>query len=115
MTHEQYWYGDATLTDAYLEADRLRIERANYMAWLQGQYVYHAIGSFTECFMSFGKKGKITIKPYVKKPFNLVNKRESDEEREAREERETIERRQRIRNKLMASVMKGGSAHGGNG
>jgi hypothetical protein len=109
MTDGQYWYGDVRLSDAYIEADRLKSERANHMAWLQGQYVYCAIGSFTECFTSFGKKGKIKIAPYLKEPFAL-----SKSEQESRKEREIAERKERIRKKLTASVKMGSGAHGSN-
>jgi len=116
MTYDQYWYGDVALTDAYIAADRLVTERHNYEAWLQGQYVYQAIGSFAECFMSFGKKGKIKIKPYPKKPYEFSYKKtETEEEREEREAKDVAERKARVRAMLMASVTKGSGEHGGNG
>jgi hypothetical protein len=107
MTDEQYWYGDVRLSDAYIEADRLKYERANHMAWLQGQYVYQAINAHKECFPAFAKTRKIY--PYLKEPFAL-----SKSEQEARKERELAERKERIHRKLTASAKMGSGAHGSN-
>ena len=43
MTYDQYWYGETGLVRYYYRADKLRQERLDSAAWLQGLYVRDAI------------------------------------------------------------------------
>jgi len=47
MTYDQYWHEDVMLVVDYAEAEKLRMSRRNYEMWLQGAYVYRAIGAFS--------------------------------------------------------------------
>lgn len=45
MTYDQYWYGDPLMVRAFFKADRLRQERMNAEAWLNGLYTSQALMS----------------------------------------------------------------------
>lgn len=45
MTYDQYWYGDPLMVRAFFKADRLRQERMNAEAWLNGLYISQALMS----------------------------------------------------------------------
>ncbi len=77
MTAEQYWDGDALLPRYYRKADRLRQERANTEAWLQGAYVYDAILGAAPVLHAFAKKGT-KPRPYREEPFPLGEKAEGE-------------------------------------
>lgn len=69
MTSEEYWEKDCTLTIGYREAYKLKIKDANFTAWLQGRYIYDALGAVSPLFRAFGKKAKAA--EYHKKPYDL--------------------------------------------
>lgn len=91
MTYEQFWHGNVYLVRAYRKADKLRKQRQNEAAWLQGAYIYDAILSAAP-FFRFTFKGYSQPMPYTEKPYDLygleseVN--EEEEEMKAREEME---------------------------
>lgn len=43
MTWDMFWHGDPSAVRFFREADRLSMKRADYMAWIQGSYVYDAL------------------------------------------------------------------------
>lgn len=43
MTYEQYWYGDPQMVGAFRKADKMRQERQDSEAWLQGVYIKKAL------------------------------------------------------------------------
>lgn len=77
MTERQYWDGDCDLVKAYREAERLRRERANEEMWLQGMYIYDAIGRLSPILRAFSKKGT-KPQPYVEEAYP-INKKKMDE------------------------------------
>lgn len=78
MTFDQYWYGDVRMTRAFVEADRLRQERANAEAWLNGMYHYDAI------FCALAKK------KYPEKPYGISREEENKQEPQDLEEVERL-------------------------
>lgn len=85
MTAEQYWDGDCTLVIGYRKAHQLRQEELNHYAWLQGLYVYKAVGSLAPIFHTFAKKGT-KPDPYLENPIPLTRKDQEDvEERKAKQ------------------------------
>lgn len=56
MSREQYWDGDPMDVAAYREADRLRADRENRVAWLHGLYAYQAIGAMAPLLNAFSKR-----------------------------------------------------------
>lgn len=92
MSYSEYWDGETSAHRAYREAKKLLMSEANQLAWLQGLYVYEAIGALAPALKAFAK-GK--VRPYVKEPHELF----ADEVKE-REEREARERYERIKAKV---------------
>lgn len=58
MSREQYWDGDPMDVAAYREADRLRADRENRVAWLNGLYVYQALGAMAPLLNAFSKRSQ---------------------------------------------------------
>ena len=81
MTYEQYWYDDPMLINAYIRADEIKQRRRNNEMWLQGLYVYQAVGSLIHLANPFSKKHKADR--YMKKPIPIT----SDELAEAEQEK----------------------------
>ena len=86
MTVEQYWDGECTLVRAFRQAQRLRDEREDTLAWLQGRYIYDALQRVSPLFHDF-MKGKPKEIPYVEKPYM-----EMEKERKRVETREQMKR-----------------------
>lgn len=81
MSPSDYWEGDCALVKAYREADRLRQERANMEAWLQGMYIYEAVACLSPILQAFAPKGT-RAKPYRDKPYELfASSKKTDEDR----------------------------------
>jgi hypothetical protein len=55
MTYEQYWYGDVHMVRAFYEAEKLRRQTMDEMAWLHGLYTYKALAATVG---NIGNKGK---------------------------------------------------------
>ncbi len=68
MTYEQYWYGDPLMVRAFYKAEKLRQQRKNEEAWLQGIYTFQALNATVGNMMR--EKGTQPIK-YPEKPFDL--------------------------------------------
>lgn len=71
MTEEQYWDKDCTLVGDYRQAEELRSQKANELAWLQGMYVYDAIARISPILQAFAKKGT-EARPYVEHPYPIT-------------------------------------------
>lgn len=70
MSREEFWEQDVELAKFYREADRLRQQRQNQAAWLQGLYVYEAICDAAPILHAFAKKGTKPV-PYREAPYEL--------------------------------------------
>ena len=99
MTYEQFWYQDPHLVRAYAKAEEMRIKRRNEELYLQGRYVYEAIGAFAEILPAFPKKGA-KIHPYLDEPYPL-----SEAEARAREEEKNKEKMEAIKQRMFAMSM----------
>ena len=99
MTYEQYWYGDPLMVRAYYKADRLKQERVNEQAWLNGAYILRAIDATVG--NAFRKQGGQPAE-YPKKPIERIKPEETEEEREKREEREAVFAQAYMMNMVMA-------------
>ena len=83
---DEYWNASPLLTKAYREAHKLQQRQRNEYAWLQGMYIYSAVGAVVSS--AVGSKGK---KPeYIKEPVDLGLETEAEKEAKARREREKI-------------------------
>lgn len=96
MTYEEFWYKDPHIVKYYLQAEKERLHRRNEEMWLQGFYIYQAIGAFAEILPAFPKKGA-KIRPYLQGPVSL-----SEAEQQAKEELQEMERIERIKQKMLA-------------
>jgi len=67
MTYDQYWYEDTDLLIHYIKAEQYRLKRFNQQAWVQGLYVYQAIGCLVPILNPLSKEHK--ARPYLKEPF----------------------------------------------
>ena len=100
MTYEQFWEGQPSLAADYRKADEMKRKRQNLEAWLQGFYVYNAIGAFAEILPAFPKKGA-KIHPYMEEPIAIT-----EEEAVERAERKQREKMEKIKQKMMGLVKK---------
>ena len=78
MTWDQYWNGDVWIIEQYLAAERIRQERINQDAWLQGMYIYEAVLDAAPVLHAFAKKGT-NPNPYSDKPYSFRKGKEPDE------------------------------------
>lgn len=82
MTPEQYWEGDCELVRYYRKAAQIRQDLKNQDAWLQGMYVYQAIGNLAPILRAFAKKGVKAI-PYQKEQEAILQRKADQEEVDA--------------------------------
>lgn len=87
MTFDEFWNQDCTLVTAYREAEELRERRKDYFLWLQGYYVYAAVGALAPIFHDFAAKGTKAA-PYLEAP--LSTPKEELEKKKALAERDSI-------------------------
>ena len=89
MTPEEFFHGDAELCRYYRESDRLKRERANEDAWLQGLYIYHALQCVSPLYRDLVKDHH--PEKYMSEPLQLfaptkeeANKQEIQKQLEVR-------------------------------
>lgn len=90
VSYDDYWYGDFTKLRFYREAEEYRQERDNDAAWLQGMYVYEAVGCLAPILHAFAKRGTKPVK-YPEKPYSITER-----QRKAEEEKEQAKRKTEI-------------------
>ena len=81
MPASEYWYGDPQLLNNYVRAEEIRQRKKNNELWLQGLYIYQAIGALSPVLNPFSKKHK--AERYMSKPIPIT----SDELAEAEKEK----------------------------
>ena len=84
MTYEQFWFGDPWMAKAYKEKHLLERKQKNEEMWVNGAYQLSALSVALN--NAFNKK-KIE---YIKEPFNIFPKTETEIEAEKREERQKL-------------------------
>lgn len=99
MTYEQFWEGNPQMVKYYREAEELKVRRQNQQLWLQGYYVYNAIGAFVEILPAFPKKGA-KVQPYLQEPLSLT-----EAERRQKEEERMKQKMERIKERMMARAL----------
>lgn len=80
MPSDEYWNKDPLLINGYIEAEKIKQRKRNNELWLQGVYVYQAIGALTPVLNPFSKEHR--AKPYLKQPIPLTEEEREDIERE---------------------------------
>ena len=96
MSYDDYWYSDPKLLLVYTRAEEIRQRKKSRELWLQGLYVYEAIGCLVPILNPFSKDHK--AKKYMSEPFP-VSEKELEERRLARISKWT--------NMMMSKVKKG--------
>ena len=99
MTYEQFWEGQPSLVVFYRQADEMNRRRRNQEMWLQGRYIYDAIGSFAEILPAFPKKGA-KIQPYMDEPVPITMAEAME-----REERKKKEKMERIKQRMFSRAL----------
>jgi len=87
MTYEQYWYGDPNMAGSFRKLHELKIEQKNQELWLQGLYIYNAVGVVASNALS--KKGSSSQK-YLEKPIDILPKSKEQQEKEAEDTRQKV-------------------------
>lgn len=122
MPAREYWDEDCWMVRAYREADRIRMQRANEQAWLQGAYIYDVMTRLYSIYNPFSKHPKAV--PYLDKPYELFAKKQEEEENMTEEELQ--QKVEESRDAFMAMMLKknketadkrrkGGAGDGGGG
>lgn len=78
MTGAQFWEQDCTLVRAYRKAFMIKQERENYLAWLNGLYIYEALCDASPVLHAFAKSGT-RPRPYPEKPYEFAEKKPKQE------------------------------------
>jgi hypothetical protein len=84
MSRDEFWLGDVCAVLDYGMAHTIRQADINHQMWVQGLYVYRAIGAFREIIPAFPKKGA-KIDEYnqdIMVPFSQWEKEQQEESRE---------------------------------
>lgn len=95
MTYEQFWYGDPTMTLAYLKAYKLKEERESeklkWIIWEQGLYNYEALCYVSPLVRAFSKATKPL--PYPEQPHGTKQLGEGNtlQDMHYREEKKKVE------------------------
>lgn len=114
MTEQQYFDGDSCLVIHYRQADKIRKQRQNEFAWIQGMYIYDAILSTSPALRAIGGSEPI---PYREEPYPITQ-----EEIEKAEEKRRVATFEAKKAEMIAKAAainrnfkeKDGEANGGN-
>lgn len=89
MSYSDYWDSDPEMVRYYRQASRLKQKEMNFQLWLQGAYIYEALGDIAPILV-FGAKSGTRVKPYSKEPYILSEReKEEREQQKAKAELET--------------------------
>ena len=80
MSYDEYWNGPSEIARFYRQAYRLQEKRTDYNAWIQGRYIYEAIGALSPILRTNLSKHEAKAGDYVEKPYLvLMEERKKDE------------------------------------
>lgn len=80
MPADEYWHGDPELLNNYVRAEEIRQRKRNNELWLQGLYIYQAIGALTPVLNPFSKKHKAD--KYISKPIPITREEIAEAEQD---------------------------------
>lgn len=87
MTADEFWFAPPRLAAVYREAHKLKRRQRNEYAWLQGLYIYDAVGAVISSALS-GRNGKKA--EYFHEPVDIGLKTEQEKQAEYEREREKL-------------------------
>lgn len=94
MSWDLYWRGDPDAVRIYRRAFEMTEKRENRKLWIQGLYVYEAIGDMVPVLRPFAKAGtrpgSYPTEPYPFTAAELREKREREEEQKAQEVKDRL-------------------------
>ncbi len=67
MTYDEFWNGDNEMPKMFRRSHEIRQKETDRQAWLQGAYIYQAVGALAPALKAFAK-GK--VRPYLEHPFS---------------------------------------------
>ena len=76
MTPKEYWCDDPSYLADYIRADEYKMRRKSQELWLQGLYVYIAIGDLVPVLNPFSKEHK--ARKYLDKPIPITQKHQEE-------------------------------------
>jgi len=74
MSYDEYWNQDPWLAEDYRRAYELKRDEENANMWLQGSYIYHAVGAVLG--QAFGDRRA----KYLSEPYDLHPRQKTAEE-----------------------------------
>lgn len=74
MSYDDFWNGDNEMPRMYRKAYEIKQKQDDQQAWLQGAYIYNAIGALAPALKAFAKGRP---KAYLERPF-LYDETEGD-------------------------------------
>lgn len=95
MSYDDFWNGDCSLVRVYRQKAKLELSMQNRLLWMQGRYIYDAVGALTPVLHAFAKQGAKPHK-YIEKPYPIT-----EEELKAEEERRIAEQRKQFRESMI--------------
>lgn len=96
MTYEQFWYGDVQMTQAYLEAHKIKEKneaiKTKWTIWEQGLYIYEALCDVSPILRAFSKAKKPL--QYPEKPYEIdkLSMTTEDKQKEREEKEKQLEK-----------------------
>lgn len=69
MSLEDYWDGDPEIVRWYRDKERQDLEHENWLAWLNGRYIYETMLAVSPAIKAFVKNPRPV--PYMQKPHEL--------------------------------------------
>lgn len=100
MTLDEFFNQDCTLVKYYRETQQIKKEQRNQELWLQGLYIYEALGDMSPVLRAFSKKGTKPL-PYPSEPYPITKA-----EAMVRKEREEQLQAEKVKAKLYAWAAK---------
>lgn len=88
MTYEQFWEQDCELVKYYNKAAKIKRDMENQQAWLQGAYVYEAIGNLVPV-LGFNMKKGAKATPYRSEPFPLSKEKVEEKQQKQQDKAKT--------------------------
>lgn len=68
MSYDEFWHGDAYLTQFYRDSYKIKVRQMDERMWMQGMYIYEALCDVSPILHAFSKKGTKPLQ-YSKKPY----------------------------------------------
>lgn len=90
MPSDEYWNGRGDLVIGYRAAQERKVNHDNYMLWVQGYYIYYAIGAMSPVLNPMSKKHE--PKDYLEKALPLT---------QSAKEQDEIEKMEKMAQKMM--------------